>query len=758
MLWGCVLAAAIGLGLASLRDPLNRYAAEPAAAQFVGSTTCNSCHTAESARWSKSQHRAAMATATSENVVGDFRNAAVTYAGTTSRFFKRDDKFYVHTDGRDGVMGDFEIKYTFGVYPLQQYLVEFTDGRIQALSIAWDARPRKDGGQRWFHLYPNERITHDDELHWTRPAQNWNYMCADCHSTAVRKNYDPAADRFATRSAEISVGCEACHGPASRHVDWAKRRQAGLFTQTDSTRGFTTRLDERRGVTWTVNSSTGNAARSRPRKTQREIETCAQCHARRTQLDEGYEAGKPFLDYYRPALLERPLYHPDGQQRDEVYTWGSFLQSRMHAKGVTCGDCHDPHSGKLRAAGNNVCASCHQATKYNAPAHLRHQQGSTGASCTACHMPATNYMVIDPRHDHSLRVPRPDLSVKLGTPNACTSCHTARSAGWAAAQVTEWYGPVPQPDRRARAAEALAASDRGTLANQALLRAVALDTAQPRITRATALTELNAAADAPSTLRALREGLVDGNAVMRLGALRSVAQLPPEWRVLATRLLSDTVRAVRVEAVALLARAPVDQFSFEQRAAFERAAGEFTAAQRYNADRPDGHANLGTFYAEQGKTAQAESELNAALRLDPFFIPAYINLADVYRLQGRDAEGERILRLGLSRVPNSAALQHSLGLALVRLKRNGDALAALARASELAPQDARFAYVYAVALHSAGKVNSAIAKLETTLNNHPEDNDILAALVSFYQGRGDGAKAKRYSDQLRMLNARVRRP
>ena len=387
-----------------------------------------------------------MADANDKNVLGNFGGARFSYAGTTSEFFKRDGKFFARTDGPDGKLADFEVKYTFGVSPLQQYLVELPGGRLQALSIAWDSRPKAQDGQRWFHLYPKDRVTHDDERHWSQPSQNWNFMCADCHSTGVRKNYDRDGDRFQTHWAEISVGCEACHGPGSRHVTWASAHARRSRRTQDSTKGLTARLDERHGVEWNVSATTGNATRSHPRVSDREIETCAQCHSRRSQIADGYEAGKPFLDYYRPALLTRPLYHADGQQRDEVYDWGSFLQSKMYARGVTCSDCHNPHSGKLRADGNATCASCHLPSKYDTPAHTHHEANSAGATCVGCHMPTTNYMVIDARHDHSLRIPRPDLSVTLGTPNACTSCHTQRDARWAAAQVTAWYGPRTAPD------------------------------------------------------------------------------------------------------------------------------------------------------------------------------------------------------------------------------------------------------------------------------------------------------------------------
>ena len=678
-----------------------------------------------------------MAEATAHTVLGNFRGATFTYAGTTSTFFKRNEAFYVRTDGSDGRLADFRVKYTFGVFPLQQYLVEFPDGRVQALSIAWDARPKATGGQRWFHLYPVDRITHDDELHWTRPAQNWNFMCADCHSTAVRKNYEPKADRFETRWSEINVACEACHGPGSRHLEWASARKTAGAVKRDEDKGLTVRLDERRGISWIPAVASGNASRSQPRTTEREIEVCAQCHARRGQIADGYEAGKPLLDYYRPALLSSPLYFADGQQRGEVYSWGSFLQSRMYANGVTCSDCHDPHSGKLRAEGNTLCAGCHLASKYDAPSHHHHQPASAGATCIACHMPATTYMVVDPRHDHSLRVPRPDLSVTLGTPNACAICHRDQDARWAATKVNAWYGHEPQGYQRF--AEAFASTGSGMRNGQALMRGVAEAPSQPAIARATAFENLDASTD-QATIDAVAKGLRDPNALVRLGALQALAAAPLNVRAsLAGPLLSDPLKALRIEAASLLAPLAVDQRGVNEPSAFGLASSEFIESQRYNADRPEGRVNIGTFYGNRGDAAKSEDEIRAAIRLDPFFLPAYVNLADLYRVNGRDADGEHVLRQGLAVAPRSGALHHALGLALVRLKRTDEALQEFERATVLEPDNARFTYVYGVALHSTGHAEAAVRTLEKGLLAHPGDSNIVAALASFRAGRGGSA-------------------
>jgi len=711
-------------------------------ARFIGSPACKDCHVDAYNSWQGSQHQLAMQHATDATVRGDFNNAKFDYAGVESIFFRRDGKFFVRTDGRDGALADFEIKYTYGVYPLQQYLIEFPDGRIQALSIAWDTRAKDAGGQRWFHLYPDERVDHRDELHWTKRSQNWNFMCADCHSTDVRKNYDAANDTFKTSWSEITVGCEACHGPGSNHRRWAKEKGP------DPTRGLTVTLDERHGVAWKIDPATGNATRSDVRRTDREIEVCAQCHARRAQIAEGYHAGKPFLDHYRPALLAPGLYFADGQQRDEVYIWGSFLQSKMYRAGVTCSDCHDPHSQKLRAEGNAVCAQCHLPAKYDAPSHHFHKPGP-GAHCVDCHMPARTYMVVDPRRDHSLRIPRPDLSVALGVPNVCIGCHADKTAQWADEAVRKWTGH--RLDGFQKFAATLAAAERGDARAAGNLAVLSGDISQPAIARATAAEAL-LRFPSQATLDALQRGLKDADPLVRRASVTAAAGLPLERRVpLVAPLLDDPVRTVRIEAASSLASAGEKALDPAQRASFDRAAAEFEAVQRYNADRPEAHVALGSFFAQRGRHADADKAYRKALEMDPDYVPAYVNLADLYRAQGRDADAEATLREGLKQVPGSAPLEHAYGLSLARLKRMPEALAALARAAKLAPDDARFAYVYAVALNSSGDARAALAEIDRALVIHPDDRELLNAGAAFARDAGDNEAMGRYVKRLAAL-------
>ncbi|MGO9635101.1 MAG: tetratricopeptide repeat protein [Steroidobacteraceae bacterium] len=711
----------------------------PMVASFVGSEACAGCHEKAYAAWKDSHHARAMQHATPDTVLGNFAHASFRYAGIESTFFQRDGKYFVHTDGADGKLRDFEIEFTFGVEPLQQYLIEFPDGRIQALSIAWDSRPAAQGGRRWFHLYPNDKVDSHDELHWTRYAQNWNFMCADCHSTDVHKNYEAANNTFHTTYKEISVGCEACHGPGSAHLEWAKT------TPKDATQGLTVDLTQRHGVHWTIDAATGKPTRSIPRAKDTEIDVCAQCHARRSQIADGYRAGLPFLDFYRPALLSQGLYYVDGQQRDEVYVWGSFLQSRMYHAGVTCGDCHEPHSQKLRAEGNALCATCHLAAKYDTPAHHHHEGTGRGTHCVDCHMPERTYMVVNPRRDHSMRIPRPDLTVKLGVPNACSGCHAQPDAQWAAQKVEQWYGHRPEGFQRY--AEAFAYAEQRAAEAGPSLTSLALEPVNPAIARATALEDL-ARYPSRATADAAQAALSDPSALVRRSSAGTLAMLPPAERLpLVAPLLEDPIRDVRMEAASTLADAMAGATP-SQRTAFDRAVAEYESSLRFNADRPESRAALGNFYARQDRAEEAEAELRAALALDPKFAPAYVNLADLLRAQHQDAQAEQVLHDGLRQAPGAAALHYALGLTLVRLGRHADALAELERAAKLAPDDARFAYVYAVALNGAGKTTAAIAEVDRALAREPDNRDLLNAAFTFRRDSGDVAGAHGYAERL----------
>jgi tetratricopeptide (TPR) repeat protein len=719
-------------------------AAQPAG--WVGAERCGSCHESQLHLWRGSHHDLAMQHASEASVLGDFDAAEFTQHGVTTRFTRRDGRFFVHAQGPDGEMGEFEVAYTFGVYPLQQYLVPLPGGRLQALTIAWDARPEGEGGGRWFDLYADERIPVGDPLHWTGPAQRWNLMCADCHSTGLRKGYRLAEERYETRWAEIDVACEACHGPGSSHVAWAEAQGEAVPSEA-SDRGLEFQLGE--AAEWRFDPGQPIARRSRPRESHSEIETCGRCHSRRATLREEPAAGQPLTDTHLPALLDPGLYYADGQIEEEVYVYGSFLQSRMFAAGVTCSDCHDPHSLALPEQPDVVCDRCHRHEVFGSVEHHHHATGSPGASCVECHMPSRVYMGVDARLDHSLRVPRPDLSGEIDAPDACTGCHVDRPATWAAEAVRGWFGE----DRSVRAhyGQTLHAGRIGLGGADGDLPALALAQDRPAIVRATALRLLGAAPGA-AAFDAIEAAARDADPLVRIAAVGAAESLPPPRRLRAVKpLLRDPVRAVRIEAGRVLAPVPPELWRPGERAPLADALAEYRAAQEVNADRPEAHVNLGLLHARFGELAEARSEYETALRIGPWFVPAYVNLADLDRLEGRDEDGERTLRRGLEVAPDSADLHHALGLLLVRSGNREEALDALAQAAALGPGLVRYAYVYGVALHSAGRSDEAVEVLARAHEAHPGDGALLFALATIQRDRAELEEAREWARKLRAL-------
>jgi predicted CXXCH cytochrome family protein len=725
------------LALLALALACERTAVTEPPLAHVGAARCGGCHPDEAAAWRGSDHDRAMEEPAAR--LGDFEKARFVARGALSEFFERDGRAFVRTEGPDGRPTELPVAYTFGFFPLQQLLLPLPGGRLQAFTVAWDARPREAGGQRWYSLHPEDSLHAGDVLHWSAPAQSWNAGCAECHSTNLRKGFDLASGTYRTTWSDLDVACEACHGPGSRHV---AKAEAGA---PPGEPGLTVRLGGERAQ-WELVDGAAIAQRVPPAApgSRAELEVCAPCHARRSTLREGRVPGEPFLDTHRPALLEPELYEADGQIRGEVYELGSFLQSRMFAAGVACSDCHEPHRLGLRAGGNALCATCHRPEVFDAPAHHRHAPGSAGAACVSCHMPARTYMGVDVRRDHSFRVPRPDLSVALGTPNACTDCHARETARFAADALARWF-----PSGRTGAPHygiALHAGREGRPGAEAALRALAGDAAQPAIARASAL-GLLAAPELPESERAIRRALADADPWLRLGALAAAEGLPPAARLAAVPLLSDPLFAVRIEAARVLADAPPEALG-EESGRLEAALAEYRAAQELAADRPEAHVSLGVLAARRGDTAGARAAYETALRLAPWFVPAWVNLADLERSAGREDAAEAALRGALAAAPDAAEPHYALGLLLVRTGRRDEALAALARAAELAPSDARFALALALVLDDRGERPRALGVLEDALARRPTDRALRSTAALLARDAGDAARARRHARAL----------
>ena len=698
-------------------------------ATFVGGQACAGCHAEQVASWAGSHHDGAMQPALPDTVLGDFANAEFTYNGMTSVLFERNAEFWMRTDGPEGTLEDFRVTHTFGVEPLQQYLLELPDGRLQASSIAWDARPAEQGGQRWFHLYSDEAIDHEDPLHWTGTFQSWNTMCAECHSTNLEKNFSVETQTFDTTWSSIDVDCEACHGPGSAHV--AAPNDVSLALPA---------MDR----AWIMDEATGIAARSPALESATELEVCAQCHSRRAQLGDDFVPGDALLDGFRPSLLDQGLYHADGQILDEVYVYGSFLQSAMHAAGVTCSDCHDPHSTRLRADADAICGTCHLPNAFVTPEHHNHPENDA-PGCIDCHMRAETYMVVDPRRDHSFRVPRPDLSVRLGVPNACNDCHRDESAAWAAEQLAGWFPEGRQTEFHF--GEGIAAGREWQADRVALLERVVADAATPGIVRATAVSLLGAQVD-DAVLDAVGLALLEDDPLVQLAALDVAARFPADLRIdYAQRFLDAPHRALRIAAARSLA-ALRPRLGARRQQDLDSALEEYVAAQSFNADRAEGHYNLGSLYDELGRPGDAEQSYLAAIAREPAFAASYVNLADLYRRTGREDEAQALLDGAMSRTPEDAGLPFAFALSLVRADRATEALEFIERAAELAPEEPYYAYALGVALYSDGEPERALAVLGEAHERFPGYRDILFALATMLRDRGEIEQAVSYTQRM----------
>jgi len=625
---------------------------------------CASCHIDQWNDWDGSHHAKSMQVPNEETILGNFDDKEVIIDGHVSHFYRKGDEFWVRTEDNE-----YKIEFVFGIDPLQQYLIAVEDGKFQTLPLSWDSRPAEVGGQRWFHIYGEDYIQQNDRLHWQQPLQNWNGMCADCHSSGLKRNFDSKNNSFMTSWDEINVGCVSCHGVNNDVMKTKSRSEAWVFTE---------------------NSYSATWAGLKP--DQSEIEVCAGCHSRREPLTDGFEATDRYLDAFLPTSILTPEYFPDGQIKDEDYVWGSFLQSKMYAEGVTCSDCHDPHSLEMKVDGNNMCTTCHQASHFDNITHHNHAESSTGAECVSCHMPARTYMGVDDRRDHSFRIPRPDLNHLSNSPDACTNCHEDKEPEWAANQIEDWFGP-----RSPHYGVAMNFASLGTPEGEWMLDELLKDETVPEIIRGSGH-ELLSNYPNFNSYSTIAAGIKSNEALVRLGAIKASSFIPiKEREELLLPLLNDEFRAIRTEVVRALA--DVDQGLVSQvfKDPYKNAKEEFLIAQTQASWRGEGPYNLGLFYGAQNEVILTENLYLESIKIDPYFTASYVNLADHYRSIGNEKSTIETLELGLSLMPEDPDLNFSKGLSLIRQSREKEALYHLEKAAKGAPENTRYTYIYQVA-------------------------------------------------------------
>jgi tetratricopeptide (TPR) repeat protein len=756
-----------------------------AVATFVGRDSCIVCHQDQAQLFNGSHHDLAMDVANEQTVLGKFDGSVIEHFGTKSRVFRDGQKFMVETDGADGKLQQFEVKYVFGVSPLQQYMVELAPprdakepgvGRIQVLRESWDAI-----NQRWFYLSPpdvNAHLEPGDPLHWTGFTQSWNTSCAECHSTNLQKNFDVLTATFQTTFSEIDVSCEACHGPGSLHVQLA-----------ESSSPF---WDRNRGYGLNKLKTAENIA---------QVDTCAPCHSRRTKLQDTWTVGAPFDQSFVCQAIQHPFYHRDGQIRDEDYEYGSFTQSKMFANNIRCSDCHDPHSLKVKYPDNQLCTSCHQhpAAKYDSPEHHFHQPGSAGAQCVECHMPTTTYMAVDARRDHSLRAPRPDMSVKFGTPNACTGCHLDKKKlpedqqtkirqylDWIvlaeqgdeavaeelqqtnqamAAAFEKWYGSKPHEARTTYYHDLAELLSQSREADSGKAAELVKNFKLPAMIRSAAMLHLGSDSSAESlkiALNAIRspDAKVASSGLPRIEneLQRRLSSIDTEYVVLLSEfsiLLDHAAPVVRTETARILLTVPEDVRLKSRHPDFRRrldvVLAEWRGILATQSDRPESHMILGDIDLAQGKTSSAVNHYESSIRVAPQFAGPRTNLCQI--LDGNLAD----LRQQLSQETSlSAEAKKRIEIEIARqetriskLRAEEHALLATElRRSEGYPGSHAIHYRFAMSCYLQSDLAGCERNLLRAHELDPQNVNYLIALIALFRDKGEIAKAINFAELL----------
>ena len=701
------------------------------AANATDPQNCVGCHESAVTDWEKSDHANAMAPATAQTVLGDFSGGTTSHYSQSAKFSVKDDIYSITFTEGDKTR-TYTVDYTFGHYPLQQYLIETSPGKLQVFPFAWDTRAEEEGGQRWYPMHAEEDILPADRLHWQQPLQNWNGMCADCHSDGLKRNYTMATNTFDTTWDNINVGCQSCHGKITPDHSESESQTSAL--------GMSGALQQEMG-NWLRKDGEPVASWNGDKRDNRFMDTCFACHSLRSPLTDGFTPNKPYLDQFSPNLLTQPLYHADGQIHDEVYVYGSFLQSKMFKAGVNCLDCHDSHTMKVKTDTNGLCQQCHASEIYQQPEHLNHAPDSAGGQCVNCHMPQNTYMGVDTRRDHSFKVPRPALAAQIGAPDACTSCHSEQSAEWAERKISDLYkkrNPLSQGEQRfikLLHAHRLPEAEHFALIN---------DTSLNAIYRASAIAML------PNSVQQLgdtdiaswvssEEPLIR-LATAQVGMLLSDADKNKRYQ----SLLRDEYRAVRVQAASHLLNANPDSLE-----GFKQALDELLTSHIVSSWRGEGAMNLSMVQAGQSQLAPAISSLLHAVSADPYFDAAYVNLADLYRMTNQTGKEADILAKGISTSPRSPMLRFSYALHLIRQGDKPEALSQLKEAVKLDPANLRYAYTYFVALDDAGKTKQALSMIKMKLaafNYHPQ---LVQLGLGFAQKLGDRESYERLAGYLR---------
>ncbi len=693
------------------------------AAEYVGVEVCSSCHQQQTLKWQQSHHAKSMLQANQQHVLAPFAGEEFIQGDTYAKFFQKEGQYFVKTRDGSGELLEFEVAHTFGFYPLQQYLLVTNKGRQQAFDIAWDTRPEEQGGQRWFHLQPEENPQPGHPFFWQGAYQNWNSRCAACHSTNLMVGFNEENTSYSTTFSDINVACESCHGPGSEHVTRAKNNDfkmgSGLFN-TQPASSFVYQQDKPIAQPQSVSD-------------QSEIDMCGGCHSRRGVIGE-IVPGSAYHDVYQIQALEPSLYFANGQIKDEVFVLGSFLQSKMYQQGVRCSHCHDPHSGKTLLEGDGLCAQCHNPQTFAGPQHSKHEPEQ--AQCIDCHMSQRLYMGVDNRRDHGFHLP---TSALADEPNACASCHA--EADMVNQALQEW------PSKQKHWSADLHRAQLGDARAVRYLTQWLQSETTPAIVKASMLQQL-AANPSRMSVQLAQQQLSASDPLLRATAVEHLQPVPPEqrWSMLKS-LLSETSLRVKLA----LARVTVDilpMLEGDERAKVQALQDMYRQSLMQGNDMPGAQLGLAELALRGGDVELAQARFEKALGIDPTFVSGLLNYADFKRQLGDEDAAMALLQRALVIAPDSADVNFSIGLSFVRQKLYKQALPYLKTAATLETASAHYAYVYAVALDNDGQLAAAIDALTVANQRWAYDYTLLSTIIQYFEKSGRGIEAALYVAKL----------
>jgi len=686
---------------------------------YVGSASCIDCHAYAHGKWAGSHHAEAERQVETNRDMAAFVPAREFKHGTQKTFVEwRDGQACIAGLGVSNRWETNVVARVIGEDPLRQFLIKFPGGRYQVQEASYDPRSNE-----WFNVYGSEDRMPGEWGHWTGRGMNWNSMCAACHNTRVQKNYDAATDTYHTTMAEMTVSCEACHGPLKAHVDWQK--QYGGSGQKDP---FFPKFS--RELT---------------------MDMCASCHARRADLTGNFVPGDQFNDHYELSTVDSSdLFYPDGQIRDEDYEYSSFLGSKMAHAGLTCLDCHPRSLHMAKLHGNALCMQCHTGGYLKAPVikpteHSHHADGSTGNECANCHMPQTLYMQKHWRHDHGFTIPDPLLTKEFGIPNACNRCHTDESTDWALTNTVAWYGDKMERHTRARA-QIIARARTGDASSPTNLVRLLQTEAIP-YWRAVAANLLGGWPAHPDVTPALLNSLNDTNALVRSASIRSLAPLVENEMVTQAvrKNLDDPLRNVRVAAAWTL-RASLETNS--------PAAADLKLFLDHNADQPLGQMQLGAYNLARGDTTNALRYFETAVKWDAYSPGIRHELAIIYSQLGRMTDAVAQLEQAVKLAPKDAEFHFKLALALNEIGDSTRVMAELGEAVRCDPRHTRAWYNLGLARNAAGDPAGAVRALFSAESANPGDPAIPYARATILARQGQMKEARQAAERALEIDPR----